>query len=67
MVVGADGSVSQRPVRTGARIGQLWIVEDGLKQGDKVIVEGLLKLRPGMKVKPRVVTLESLTPAMQGN
>lgn len=67
VVVAADGTITQRPVKTGARLGQLWVIEDGLKQGEQVLVEGLLKLRPGMKVKPTVVSLESLTTAPKGN
>lgn len=67
VVVNKDGTVAQRPVVTGARIGPLWVIEQGLSSGDQVVVEGLLKLRPGTKVKPTVVTLESLTEQAKGN
>lgn len=51
-VVGADNKVEQRRVRTGqARDGQI-PVEDGLKAGDKVIVQGQQRVRPGMVVTP---------------
>ncbi|MCX7200243.1 MAG: efflux RND transporter periplasmic adaptor subunit [Proteobacteria bacterium] len=51
-VVLADGKVEQRPVVTGDRIGDQWLIRDGLKPGDTVIVEGLQKARPGSIVKP---------------
>ena len=50
-VVGSDNKVSIRPVSVGDRIGKLWIVTDGLKAGERVIVEGLLKVREGAVVK----------------
>ena len=52
MTVGADGKVAPRPIRTGSVQGDKWIVTDGLKQGDVVIVEGLQKVQPGATVKP---------------
>jgi membrane fusion protein (multidrug efflux system) len=51
MLVGADGKVAPRPIQTGSAQGEKWIVTDGLKQGDVVIVEGLQKIKPGAPVK----------------
>jgi len=51
MVVGQDGNVEVRPVRVSEAIGDRWLVEDGLAAGDKVIVEGLQKVRPGVPVQ----------------
>jgi membrane fusion protein (multidrug efflux system) len=51
MVVGADGKVAPRPIKTGDAQGNSWIVTDGLKAGDTVIVEGLQKVKPGAAVK----------------
>ncbi|MFJ3056101.1 efflux RND transporter periplasmic adaptor subunit [Herbaspirillum sp. NPDC087042] len=51
-VVNADSKVEARPVKTGAARGNNWQVLDGLKEGDRVIVEGLQKVRPGAPVKP---------------
>jgi membrane fusion protein (multidrug efflux system) len=51
MTVGADGKVAPRPVKTGSVQGDKWIITDGLKQGDVVIVEGLQKVQPGAAVK----------------
>ena len=52
MVVTAQNKVEQRNVVTDRVIGDKWIVTSGLKPGDKLIVEGLLNLRPGATVKP---------------
>lgn len=51
-VVGAGDKAEQRPIRTGARLGELWLVEEGLQAGERVVVEGLQKARPGTVVKP---------------
>jgi membrane fusion protein (multidrug efflux system) len=52
MVAGADGKVEARVIKIGQAIGNKWIVTDGLKAGENVIVEGLQKIGPGMAVKP---------------
>src|SRR5437588_1702527 len=50
-VVGSDNKVSMRPVTVAERVGNLWIVTDGLKAGERVVVEGLMKVRDGAPVK----------------
>jgi membrane fusion protein (multidrug efflux system) len=50
-VVGADDTVELRSVQVGPRTGSLWIIEHGVKAGERVVVEGLDKIRPGAKVK----------------
>ena len=52
MVVGAEDKVEVRQVTTASAIGDKWVIASGLKAGDRVIVEGLQKIRPGMAVKP---------------
>ena len=52
-VVGPGNKVAVRPVKTGSRVGELWVIEQGLKPGDRVIVEGQLRVRPGLTVEPR--------------
>lgn len=52
MVVGAEDKVEMRQVKTAASQGDKWIITEGLKEGDRVIVEGLQKIRAGMPVKP---------------
>ena len=51
-VVGADQKVQARTVRMGPRVGELWVVEDGVKAGEQVIVKGLQRVQPGMQVEP---------------
>jgi RND family efflux transporter MFP subunit len=51
-VVGSDNKVSIRPVKIGDRIGTMWIIEDGLKPGERVVAEGTQKVRPDMVVNP---------------
>jgi membrane fusion protein (multidrug efflux system) len=50
--VGEGDKIEARPVKTGARIGDAWLIEQGLRPGDRVVVEGLLTVRPGMVVHP---------------
>jgi len=52
LVVGDDNKVAARPVKTGSAQGNSWVITDGLKAGDRVIVEGLQKAKPGAPVKP---------------
>jgi len=51
MVVSAESKVVSRPVKTGAASGDSWVINDGLREGDQVIVEGLQKVQPGATVK----------------
>jgi len=55
-VVNADNTVDIRIVNPGERIGSLWVINEGLQPGDRVIVEGLQKVRQGMKVDPKPFT-----------
>src|SRR5438477_9712734 len=50
VVVGEDNKASIRPVKMGERLGPMWEVLEGLKPGDKVIVQGIQKVRPGSSV-----------------
>ena len=52
MVVGADGKVAPRPVKIGSSVNGQWVVLDGLKADEQVMVDGFQKLRGGAKVKP---------------
>lgn len=52
LTVGADGTVQVRSVVTADRVDDRWIVEQGLKPGEVVIVDGIQKARPGSVVKP---------------
>ena len=61
MLVNAKGAVESRPVETSGVQGQNWIVTNGLKAGDKVIVDGVAKVKEGQEVsaKPPSSTSES--------
>jgi membrane fusion protein (multidrug efflux system) len=52
-VVGPDNKIDIRTVKVGERIGAMLIVEEGLKPGDIVVVEGMQKVRPGAGVNPK--------------
>lgn len=66
MVVDQEGKVAVRPIKTSGMSGTDWIVIDGLAQGERVIVNGLQKARPGGVVKANVVTPDvALAPLSQ--
>jgi len=52
-VVGADNKVEIRTVKVGDRTGSNWIIEDGLKAGETVVVEGTQEIKPGAVVNPK--------------
>jgi RND family efflux transporter MFP subunit len=52
-VVGADNKISIVPVKTGSKFGLLWVIEDGLKPGDRVVAEGIQKVKQDMQVNPK--------------
>ncbi len=58
MVVGKEGTVAQRLVTTAERVGSLWRIATGLQADDQVLVDGLQKVRPGMKVVPKTVSID---------
>lgn len=62
MVVDGEGKVAVRPVKVSRAIGDKWLVEDGLQAGDKVIVEGLQKIGPGMPVQATEMGAETPAP-----
>lgn len=57
-IVKADNTIEMRVVKPAERIGGLVILDSGLKPGEKIVVEGLQKVRPGMTVNPQLVPLE---------
>ena len=52
-VVDGENKVSIRTVTVGDRVGNQWIIADGLKRGERVVAEGIQKVRPGMQVNPK--------------
>jgi membrane fusion protein (multidrug efflux system) len=59
LVVGADNMVALRTIQPGETVGDLLIVRDGLKPGERVIVDGVQKARPGSKVNPSMLAASS--------
>jgi membrane fusion protein, multidrug efflux system len=52
LVVGADNTVALRVLKADRAVGDRWLVNAGLQEGDRVVVEGLQLVRPGAKVQP---------------
>lgn len=52
-VVGPEGKAAARPVQAGSWIGREWVIRSGLQAGDQVIVDNLMKVRPGAAVQPK--------------
>jgi membrane fusion protein (multidrug efflux system) len=50
VVIGADGKANFRPIKVGERVGPDWVVTEGLNPGDRVVVEGFMKVQQGMPV-----------------
>lgn len=55
-VVTGDNKIEMRTVKVGERSGSLWVIEDGLKAGETVVVEGTQKIKPGAVVQPKPYT-----------
>jgi membrane fusion protein (multidrug efflux system) len=66
-VVDQNNKVSIRPVKTGERIGTMWQITDGLKPGDKVVVQGVQKAREGSTVVPKEWTPPDQSAAPQAS
>jgi membrane fusion protein (multidrug efflux system) len=58
-VVDAEGKAAYREIIANTRLGNDWVVESGLAEGDKVIVEGAQKVRPGAPVKVGAPTADA--------
>ena len=64
-VVGSDNKASQRLVTTGPQIGSDWVVQEGLKPGERIVVEGVQKAREGETVQPQTAAQKAQGPATQ--
>jgi RND family efflux transporter MFP subunit len=56
VVVGEDNKASIRPVKTGERVRQMWVITEGVKPGEQVVVEGMQKAREGTVVRAKQTT-----------
>ena len=70
-VIGADNKVTLRPVTPGKKTGSLWVINVGLKPGERVVADGAQKLQEGMEVRPVLATEKAPrlagTPAADAN
>jgi membrane fusion protein (multidrug efflux system) len=60
-VVGADNRVAFRTVKATNRVGSYWVIEQGLGADERVVIEGLQKIKTGEKVDPKDVQPPPLT------
>jgi membrane fusion protein (multidrug efflux system) len=65
-VVGPDNRVEIRPVETADRTGPFWVVTKGLSPGERIVIEGTQKVRPGAVVEPKPVAAATGTPPTPG-
>ena len=63
-VVGADGSVTGKPVRLGPKLYGYRVIRSGLTGDETIVVNGLMRIRPGVKVAPQMTTLPPEVPDM---
>jgi membrane fusion protein (multidrug efflux system) len=60
-VVGADNLVTMRKVKVGERIGNLWVIDEGIHAGERVVIEGIQKVKDGAPVVPKLAPTEQNT------
>jgi membrane fusion protein (multidrug efflux system) len=65
-VVGPDGKVALRTVKLGPQTGELWIVEEGLAPGERVVTQGVQKVKDGIVVNAQPDTAAGAAPATSG-
>jgi RND family efflux transporter MFP subunit len=63
LVVGADKTLSYRPIKTGRMVQGLRVVLDGLQPGETIVVNGIQRVRPGMSVSPQIIPMDKDVPA----
>lgn len=64
-VVGADNKAEFRKVTPGARVGTFYVIQDGLKPGEKIVVEGIQKLKNNAPVAPTMTNLVAMLPPLK--
>jgi membrane fusion protein (multidrug efflux system) len=58
MVVKEDNTLETRVVELGPKLGNMWAVSEGLEAGDRIVLEGLQRARPGTQITPRIEAFE---------
>lgn len=66
-VVGADNTISLQPVRVGSRVDGYRVIRMGLKGDETIVVNGLMRVRPGIKIDPKLTTLPPVAVASMAN
>jgi len=66
LVLGAGDKVERRAVTVGEQVGRYWLITKGLAPGERVLTEGVQKVRPGMIVQPKDVPLGDVSASSQG-
>lgn len=66
-VVGADNVVTLKPVRVGSRVDGYRVIRTGITGDETIVVNGLMRVRPGLKVDPKMTTLPPTRVAPQNN
>ena len=61
-VVGTDDKVALRTVKVGEQVDGLWIIQEGLKPGERVVTQGLQKVKDGIAVNPKPDSSAASTP-----
>ncbi|NOX67351.1 MAG: efflux transporter periplasmic adaptor subunit, partial [Chlorobi bacterium] len=59
-IVNSENKIEQREIKLGSTIGSFWLVNEGLQDGDKVVYEGLQKVKTGMTVNPTEANTKDL-------
>jgi multidrug efflux pump subunit AcrA (membrane-fusion protein) len=54
VVIDAGNKASIRPVKTGERVGQMWVITEGVKPGEQIIAEGIQKVKEGGAVRTKL-------------
>ena len=65
-VVGSDNKITIKDIQVGNQIGEMWIITQGLKAGDRVVSEGTSKVRNGEAVNPQPDTTKAESPYSEG-
>jgi RND family efflux transporter MFP subunit len=66
-LVDNHNKVSIQPVKVGQRVGSMWIIEEGLQPGERVVVEGVQKVRPGAQVNPKPFAADAGDTGVKGS